>query len=1008
MAFDPSRIDNRQKIQLTLDSSQITSDQTDFPLTVILDGARPLYAELFAALGDNYKKLSIQSGATQLPVEIESWSSTTEKAVIHTKVPTYSSSVNGELVLAYDATQEDNSYVGTTGDVGSLVYSTSLPTWYSGAENNQTLRFVHAAGSLDSFSNLKLVLGRGSNTYGIVSCWIGYASETGDAYDFDGNQVQVFFDGGNAGTSIITDGQLSDAVNFDYDNTKNLVISITTLTESVQYNTSIPSTVSSFIAAGDYSGDTDVTLRVGTTVSCVSGIMTVTPAQAVWDNNFVAVYHMAQDPSGTAPQILDSTANGLGGTVVGTMTSANLVDGLYGKAINFDGSSNYISIADDDALDITYMTMEAFIYPTSVANEGILCKGDLSNDQGVYQLSVSTAGAGWYYRINGATTENEGSLSGGTPVANNWYYVAGSLSATDQALYVDGALVKTDPQVSTVTASTKPLLIGAYYSSGYTFPGKIGEVRISDIDRSSDWIKLTNLSLTGALVTPTSYTALLTSSLEQPYDISADIIQAILEQSYGVASSININCFQLYSMVLETWITQYYGDVPRLTKPLSQPYGAAAVLQKSLVQRWGEALEMEVDLTQPWSMPDLLQIANEQRYGIVASVLTKTAEQLYNINELTSLFKVSHQAYAIAGDTAGVYALDTKLYIDGERIPYTALTWEASENDYYWSCEATVATKELAVKAVAGAEIRIDWAGESLYLKCYNGWMLTKSFGSASYRIVGCGKAKDLSYAATLSGDVDGGMASDLVTGFAALAGITVDWQMDDGYIKSGKLVANDETPLEMIRKIVWDCQGKLRPTLDGNLIAAYAEEIAVPDYPTVTPADTIVARLERISTSESSDEQYGYNSFTVSDQLASSDSRDLVVDLLDSKTAELREYATPLYDGMAFELTHRGPSSVTIEPFGLVSEEIVDELVSFESGASATSLPIYAITDKSWQTDSLGAVDFAEDGTLESEISGYGLLKISYITKYFKWVARHASITDVLFVADETSEETV
>jgi hypothetical protein len=458
-------------------------------------------------------------------------------------------------------------------------------------------------------------------------------------------------------------------------------------------------------------------------------------------------------------------------------------------------------------------------------------------------------------------------------------------------------------------------------------------------------------------------------------------------------------------MVLETWITQYYGDVPWLTKTLSQPYRSASILQKNLEQRWGEALMMEASLVQPWSMPDELQRASEQRYGIVAAVLNKTAEQLYNINALTQLFAVSHQAYAIAGETTGVYQFDTKLYIGGERIPYTSLSWESSENDYYWYCEAVLASKELAVKAVDGAEMRVEWAGETLYLKCYNGWTRTKGFGSDSYRVTGYSKSKDLSLAGTISGDIDAGMASAIVTALAAGSDITVDWQMDDGYIKSGKLVANDETPLELIRKLVWDCKGRLRPTLDGNLIAAYEEEVAVPDYPGVTPADTIVARLERISTSESVDEQYGYNSFTVSDQLASSDSRNLVKELLDSKTAELREYATPLYTGIDFQLTHRGPSSVAIEPFGLVSEEIVDELVTFEGGSSTTSLPIYAITDKSWQTDSLGAVSFAEDGLLESEISGYGLLKISYVTKYFKWRATHKAIADVLFVADEISE---
>ena len=72
------------------------------------------------------------------------------------------------------------------------------------------------------------------------------------------------------------------------------------------------------------------------------GETTSSAAKNVWDDNFVAVYHMAQDPSGTAPQILDSTSNENNGTANGSMTSSDLVDGFIGKAIEFDGSDDYI------------------------------------------------------------------------------------------------------------------------------------------------------------------------------------------------------------------------------------------------------------------------------------------------------------------------------------------------------------------------------------------------------------------------------------------------------------------------------------------------------------------------------------------------------------------------------------------------------------------------------------------------------------------------------------------
>jgi len=63
--------------------------------------------------------------------------------------------------------------------------------------------------------------------------------------------------------------------------------------------------------------------------------------QNVWDENFVGVWHMAQSPIGT-DSVLDSTINKYHGTPGGSMTSYDLVTSGTGKAINFDGSDDYI------------------------------------------------------------------------------------------------------------------------------------------------------------------------------------------------------------------------------------------------------------------------------------------------------------------------------------------------------------------------------------------------------------------------------------------------------------------------------------------------------------------------------------------------------------------------------------------------------------------------------------------------------------------------------------------
>ena len=65
-------------------------------------------------------------------------------------------------------------------------------------------------------------------------------------------------------------------------------------------------------------------------------------AHNVWTNGYVGVWHMAEDPSGTAPQVKDSTVNNYSGTASEDMTSVNLVQGKLTNALSFNRTSNYV------------------------------------------------------------------------------------------------------------------------------------------------------------------------------------------------------------------------------------------------------------------------------------------------------------------------------------------------------------------------------------------------------------------------------------------------------------------------------------------------------------------------------------------------------------------------------------------------------------------------------------------------------------------------------------------
>jgi len=65
-----------------------------------------------------------------------------------------------------------------------------------------------------------------SGNYYIDSCYIGHASTGGNAWDFDGNQVQLFFSSSSGTTISIGNEVTTDYSSFSYNNSKDLIVSV--------------------------------------------------------------------------------------------------------------------------------------------------------------------------------------------------------------------------------------------------------------------------------------------------------------------------------------------------------------------------------------------------------------------------------------------------------------------------------------------------------------------------------------------------------------------------------------------------------------------------------------------------------------------------------------------------------------------------------------------------------------------------------------------------------------
>jgi len=151
---------------------------------------------------------------------------------------------------------------------------------------------------------------------------------------------------------------------------------------------------------------------------------------------------------------------------------------------SFDGTNDYISIADDSTIDITgdfSITMWAKFdtFPSSSAGEAILQKGDQSSNRAyglsIYntsgdtntQILLSTDGSNWFNTLKGSTN-----LSVGT-----WYHISATYDGTTVKLYLDGVLDSSEAETDDIQANSSALVLGYNGSAGF-MDGRLANVGI--------------------------------------------------------------------------------------------------------------------------------------------------------------------------------------------------------------------------------------------------------------------------------------------------------------------------------------------------------------------------------------------------------------------------------------------------------------------------------------------------------------------------------------------------
>lgn len=214
-------------------------------------------------------------------------------------------------------------------------------------------------------------------------------------------------------------------------------------------------------------------------------------SEAVFDtmHGFQGVWHMAQ--AGNTPA-LDATMNNYDGTPTG-MSAASAVAGMIGNAQQFDGATSGITLLGTASGKMNfyrdgYYTLSAWAYVDTLDSlyNPIITKSDYQ-----YGLQVKSNDDWEFFILKDSLYESSRMQA----VARQWKHLVGVRDGDRQYLYLDGVCVVDTiefriPVPPAGEDTTFDVSIGYDGSLARYLKGMIDEVRVSNVARSPDWIRL--------------------------------------------------------------------------------------------------------------------------------------------------------------------------------------------------------------------------------------------------------------------------------------------------------------------------------------------------------------------------------------------------------------------------------------------------------------------------------------------------------------------------------------
>ena len=222
------------------------------------------------------------------------------------------------------------------------------------------------------------------------------------------------------------------------------------------------------------------------------GITGSSTAQAVWDDNTVAMYTMAQDPVNGSASILDSTSNTNHLVPMGGMTPINSINGPLGKALDADGIDDSLCLGVDkdfSELESEY-TITVFLKVKSLQDfdDRICCIGPANIDGSIYLTRYENTNT-WGIGVSGNYDDSNITVGFGTYQVITWRLSSGSMQ-----IFHDNKREAITKAVTLGDLSNTKISVLSDTDRQGSADFIVGYLVISKVARSDAWVKAINFN----------------------------------------------------------------------------------------------------------------------------------------------------------------------------------------------------------------------------------------------------------------------------------------------------------------------------------------------------------------------------------------------------------------------------------------------------------------------------------------------------------------------------------